>query len=297
MVQIRDMTKSDIPRVGEILYEGFNANALKYGYTPQVHSVQEGTAWAWAIFRHGPSERVVAEVDNRVVGMCCINPRGVLGGHGPAAIDPHFQGKGVGPELLGTLVKRAANLQGLRSFQEAYNSVAFSFLYSFNFMPVAELLDLFLPEKVEQRLDPCENISEVKANDLDELHMYDYPKSKFDRRTDFAFYANWGKIYIYRYQSQIRGFLACLPGSRSVQLGPLLAEGEGEAECLFRHALMVFKNRYCRTRVMARDYVLVKKLKALGFKLRCVNLLMIRGLGSWCPSQYVEAFGTFPEGV
>ncbi|MGA2222959.1 MAG: GNAT family N-acetyltransferase [Syntrophobacteraceae bacterium] len=291
------MTKSDIPRVGEILYEGFNSVASKYGYTPQMHSIQDGTTWAWAMFRHGPSERLVAELENRVVGMTCLNPRGLLGGFGPIVVDPHFQGKGIARELLHTVLKRADNLQGLRCVQEAYNPITFSLLYSFNYMPVANLLVLFLTGEVKHKLDPCNNISTLTANDLDELHMYDNPRSKFDRRTDFSYCIKWGKVFVYRYQSQIRGFMACISGSTSVQLGPLVAEGEEEAECLFRHALMVFKGRHCRTHVMARNHVLVKGLMELGFKLYCIDMLMVRGSGSWYPSQYVETFGTFPEGV
>jgi len=46
---------------------------------------------------------------------------------------------------------------------------------------------------------------------------------------------------------------------------------------------------------MARDQVLVRTLQNLGFKLYCLNMLMVRG--TWRPGRYVEAFGRFPEGV
>lgn len=292
---IRDMTKEDISRVGEILYEAFKLNASKHGYTPQVQSEQEGRSWAWAMLRHGPSERLVAEVESRVVGICCLNPRGDLGGAGPGAVDPCFQGKAIGWELLHAILKRAESMHSVRAIQEAYNPVTFSYQYSFDFMPVETLLDLFLDRGVEQRIDLCSNVSELTATDLDAICMYNGPRSKLDRRADFVYYLNWGKVFVYRYQSQIGGFLACLPGSRSVQLGPLLAEGEEEAVHLFRHALAIFGKRYCRARVMARDHFLVKTLKGLGFKLYCVDILMVRG--AWRPSQYVEAFGIFPEGV
>jgi ribosomal protein S18 acetylase RimI-like enzyme len=292
---IRNMTKEDISRVGEILYEAFSQNASKHGYAPQVQSVQEGRAWAWAMLRHGPSERLVAEVESRVVGICYLNPRGDLAGAGPGAVDPCFQGKAVGWELLHAILKRAESMHSVRAIQEAYNPVTFSYQYSFNFMPVETLLDLFLDKGVEVRIDPRSPVSELTAADLDAISIYNGPRSKLDRRADFAYYLNWGKIFVYRYQSQIRGFLACLPGSKSVQLGPLLAEGEEEAVHLFRHALTIFGKRYCRARVMARDQSLAKALKELGFKLYCVDILMVRG--SWRPSQYVEAFGIFPEGV
>ena len=292
---IRDMTSADIDRVGEIFYEAFNKNALKYGYTPQIQSVNEAKSWAWAMLHHGPCIRLVAEVEERVVGAICLNPRGENGGHGPLAIDPCSQGGGVARELMNACFKRTEDLQSTRCIQEAYNPETFYFLYTFNYMPVATLMDLILDKRVEPNADLCSDVAVLSTDDLDELCAYDFPRSKFDRRTDLRYYSRWGKIFVYRSRSQIKGYLACLPGPRGVQLGPLLAEGEEEAKILFKQAVKIFKERSCRTRVMARDSILVRALQGLGFKLYCVDLLMIRG--PWRPDKYVEAFGMFPEGV
>jgi ribosomal protein S18 acetylase RimI-like enzyme len=293
--QIRNMTKSDMERVGEILFNAFNVGASKHGYTPRMQSVQEGTSWAWAMLRHGPSEILIAEVENRAVGICCLNPRGDHGGVGPVAVDPSFQGGGIGRQLMNALLKKAEGLQSVRLFQEAFNAASFSLYYSLDFKPVAELLDLFVNTGERKKADLCGNVSELTAKDLDAVCMYDTPRSKLDRRTDLAYYAKWGKVFVFRHQSQIRGFLVCLPGSQSVQLGPLVAEGEEEANWLFKHALGVFNARPCQARVMARDYSLFRTLDELGFRIYCLNILMVRG--SWRPSQYVEAFGRFPEGA
>jgi hypothetical protein len=102
-------------------------------------------------------------------------------------------------------------------------------------------------------------------------------------------------VFVTRDQSQIRGFLACLPAAQSVQLGPLVAEGEKEATRLFEQAVAVFGERMCQTRVMARDAALVAALEGMGFDLYCRNNLMVRG--AWRPSRYIEAFGRFPEGA
>lgn len=293
--RIRNMTRADLDRAGEILFKAYTVGASKHGYAPRMQSAQEGTSWAWAMLRHGPGEILIAEVEDRAVGICCLNPRGDLGGVGPVAVDPSFQGQGIGRQLMNALLKRAEGLQSLRLFQEAFNPASFSLYYSLDFMPVTELLDLFLNPGVRTGKDQCGTISELTTNDLDAVSTYDIPRSKLDRRPDLAYYVKWGKVFVHRDRSQIRGFLACLPGSRSVQLGPLVAEGEEEAQGLFHHAVGVFGERPCQTRVTARDSLLVRALEGLGFKLYCLNILMVRG--SWRPGQYVEAFGGFPEGA
>ena len=289
------MTRSDLERVGEILFTAFSTGAQRHGYPSRIHSVQEGQSWAWAMLRHGPSEILIAEVEGRAIGICCLNPRGVHGGIGPVAVDPLFQGYGIGRQLMDALLTRAADLLSVRLFQEAFNPASFSLYYSLEFIPVAELLDLMVHTADRKTVDPCSKVHDMASRELDEVSTYDMPRSKLDRRSDLAYYRQWGKIYVYRHQSQIRGYLACLPGSQSVQLGPLVTEGEEEAACLLHNALGAFHGRTCQTRVMARDHELVRTLMGLGFRLYCLDLLMVRG--SWRPGHYAEAYGRFPEGT
>ena len=292
---IRDMTKADIDRVGEILYEGFSGVASKYGYPPVMQGVQDGKAWAWAMCHYVSSEGIVAEVDGRVVGVVFLNKRGDVGGGGPMAIDPAFQGKTIAPQLMTVFLERCKSLSSIRVVQEAFNTTSFSFQYAYNFVPVADLLDLLLNGRARQNPELHGDVSELTAQNLDEVCVYDLSRSRFDRRTDLAYCIRWGKVLVYRDAGAICGYLACLPGTGSVQLGPLLAEGEDVAESLFRHALALFKGRPCRTRVMARDGLLARALMKLGFRLYCLSFLMVRG--TWRPSRYIEAFGRFPEGV
>ena len=132
------MARTDIIQVGKILYEAFNLGASKHGYVPRMSSIQEGTSWAWAMLCHGPSEILLAEVENRIVGICCLNPRGDHGGMGPLAIDPHFQGKGIARELMHAVIRRAESLQSIRALQEAFNPASFSLLYSLDFVESVE---------------------------------------------------------------------------------------------------------------------------------------------------------------
>jgi len=293
---IREMTKEDIPRVGEILYEGFSAVATEYGYTSNINSAEEGRRLAWALFHHGPSERLVAEAENRVIGSTCLNLRGDFAGLGPTVVDPHSKNKTIGRELIRAVLEKAEPSRGSRTIVEAFNPAIFSLCYfTLKYIPVTDLLDLYLYGEGQQALKSSNSVSQITTKDIDDVYTYDCPRSKLDRRPDLKFYVNWGKVLVYHDQSQIRGFLACLPGPRWVQLGPLVAEGEEEAECLFQHALTLFKNRKFRSRVMARDYTFVKALKGFGFRIYCINMLLVRG--SWRPSQYIEAFGIFPEAV
>ena len=146
-----------------------------------------------------------------------------------------------------------------------------------------------------QGLQPNRMVGEIVPSDIDEVYAYDGPRSKLDRRADLTYFARWAKVFVYRRHSQLCGFLACLRGLASVQFGPLAAEGEEEAEVLFRHALAVFKNRNCRTRVMAEDSVLVAALRNLSFEVYRIDLLMVRGI--WHPATALRLLGPSPRGL
>ncbi len=294
-IRVRPMTRQDLARVGEILFDAFTAGAARHGYEPSIRSREQGISWAWAILRHGPKVLLIAEKDDHAVGITCLNPRGKHAGVGPVAVDPVYQGRGVGRQLMNALLERAAGLESVRLFQESFNPASRALYDSFGFVPVAELLDLYRAPGAQTKAEPDDAISKISRKDLQELHAYDIEASRLDRRTDLMYYATWGELFVMRRKSLIRGFLACLPGSGSVQLGPLLAESEEDALRLFRHASSAFCGKPCHTRIMAKDSVFAKGLADLGFQLYSGNMLMVRG--SWRPGPAIEAFGGFPEGV
>ena len=126
----RNMAKTDLDRAGEIFFEAFTVGASKHGYAPRMQSVQEGTSWALTMLRHHPTELLIAEVEDRAVGICFINPRGDHAGIGPVAVDPSFQGYGIGRQLMNALLKKADGLQSVRLFHETFNPASFSVYHS-----------------------------------------------------------------------------------------------------------------------------------------------------------------------
>ena len=292
---ICSLERADLERAGEVLFGAFTTNAVSRGYAPALRSVQEGVSWAWALLRHEPAERLVAVQEDRVVGICCLTPRGLLGGIGPVAVDPECQGRGIGRKLLQAVLHKAGGCSSIRLFQEAFNPASFSLYYGEGFSSVADLLDLRADRGSRKRCEPCGQVSKATAADLNEIHAYDAPRSGADRRPDLGYLQQWGSIFIHRAEEKITGYLACLPGAASVQFGPLVADGEEEACRLFRHAADAYADRPVQTRVMSRDRELVHALREAGFTLTCIDLLMVRG--SWRPGRSIEAFGRFPEGA
>jgi len=292
---MRTMNKTDIPAVGTVLYNAFNTVAARYGHAPKFKDLKEGASWAWALLHHQPVRVFIAECEGRIAGLCCLNPRGAMGGVGPVAVDPAYQGRKIGTSLMTALLHHAQPIDNLRLVQEAYNTASFSLYYGLGFKPVACLLELSHSGDKAPPFETPASIKQLTIDDIDRLQHYDQPKSRSNRYVDFRYYLRWGKVFAFKNSTSYQGYLACLPGKNGVTLGPLLAESDHEAGALYQHALTAYRGKALRTRLMANELPLIEKLKACGFTLNAINNLMVRG--KWRPGPFVEGFGLFPEGI
>lgn len=294
-LNVRSMTIDDLHGAGEILYKSFNTVAARYGYRPKFANPRQAMGWAWSLFRHRPVEVFIGEWKGRMIGLCCLNPRGMIAGVGPVAVDPEYQAMHFGRRLMTTLIDHSNGARSLRLVQEAYNPASFALYHALGFMPVTCLPELFHPGDASGPTAPSREVIQLGIEDLPGLLAYDQPRSKSDRRVDFTYYLQWGKIFAYGDRVRMRGFLVCLPSPGLVTLGPMLSDTEYEAVALFRHAMQIYRGNALRARVMARDFMMIEDLKTWGFKLSSINNVMVKG--DWRPGVCIECFGMFPEGI
>jgi len=292
---IRSMTKKDIPAAGELLFQAFNSVATQFGLKPKFSHKKEGIGWAWALYHHHPVNIFIADIDGQIAGLCCLNPRGAIGGVGPVAVDPQFQKNHVGREIMTALIDAASPLESIRLVQEAYNPASFSLYHALGFLPVACLVELVCDANTPFSPENSNSIKLATAEDLSELQAYDKPISKSDRSTDFKYYTQWGKLFFSKPDGKVRGLLAALSGPAGVNLGPLLADDERQAAELIQHAMSVLNGKSYRIRLMARDQQLVNQLRQWGFSVHTLINLMVKG--DWRPGSHVEGFGAFPESI
>lgn len=296
--RIRSMTKNDVDIAGRILFEAYNDGAIRHGYPPKLKHIDEGKSWAWSLLHYKNNEIFVIEMFDCVAGITCLSPRGDLAGIGPVVVAPEFQGMKIGNLLMSTVIEKAKDVTTLRLFQEGFNVNSFSLFYSYGFFPVATLLNLQRGAnvKIDFRLTRKDDFIEIaKQHDLLELLNYDSLKSMANRWGDIGYYLKWGTVFVKRYLSRIAGYLVCLPGSSSIQLGPMVADDEQIGLKLYNNAIETFNQRAMGTRIMSRDKSIVNSLIKYGFKIYGTENVMVRGL--WRPGIHSEAFGIFPEGI
>src|SRR5205809_152286 len=104
---IRPAVSADAEPCARILYEAFKAVADEHNFPPDFASVEDALNTTRPLIAHPLVFSLVAEVDDQVAGSIFLYERDPVRGYGPMAVDPRFQGRGIGLRLVEAIHERA----------------------------------------------------------------------------------------------------------------------------------------------------------------------------------------------
>jgi ribosomal protein S18 acetylase RimI-like enzyme len=132
----------DTDKVGKIIFEAFSVIADKHGFPPDFPSVDVARGLASSLLSNPRFYSVVAEdtstgKDKRmVVGSNFLDERSnLVAGVGPLTIDPKYQNKGTGRQLMINVLERAKNknFSAIRLLQASYHNRSLALYASLGF--------------------------------------------------------------------------------------------------------------------------------------------------------------------
>ena len=112
MLHIKDAVITDLPAIMKIY--NYAVKNLAASFDIQEKSIVE--RFRWFIKHRGKYPLIVAELNGRVVGYCCLSSFRDKAAYSQSAelsiyIDPEFWGRGIGTELMQELLRRAKKLK------------------------------------------------------------------------------------------------------------------------------------------------------------------------------------------
>lgn len=128
-LRLRPGVIGDAKEVGKIIFDAFSGIADRHGFPREFPTVDIGIDVASYFLSNPGFYSVVAEDNegnsNKVVGSNFLDERSnIVAGVGPITIDPNFQDKGVGRQLMSNVLERARskNYPAIRLLQAAYHN-------------------------------------------------------------------------------------------------------------------------------------------------------------------------------
>jgi GNAT superfamily N-acetyltransferase len=161
----------DADKVGKIIFEAFSAVADKHNFPPDFPSVDVARGLASSLLSNPRFYSIIAE-DNTsnggedkdsIVGSNFLDERSnIVAGVGPLTIDPKYQDKGTGRQLMINILERAKNknFSAIRLLQASYHSRSLAIYATLGFEvrePISNMQEnqfkkLFLEDRCVQQL-------------------------------------------------------------------------------------------------------------------------------------------------
>jgi predicted N-acetyltransferase YhbS len=135
-VSIRRAQATDAAECGRIIHAAFAAIAAQHNFPPDFPSAEVATGVASMLISHPGFYGVVAEQDGHILGSNFLDARSPIGGIGPITIDPAVQNKGIGRQLMQTVMEHAAakKMPGIRLVQDAFHNRSLCLYTSLGFV-------------------------------------------------------------------------------------------------------------------------------------------------------------------
>jgi GNAT superfamily N-acetyltransferase len=139
-LRLRPGVINDAKEVGKIIFDAFSEIADKHGFPREFPTVDIGINVASSFLSNPGFYSVVAEDiegdDKKVVGSNFLDERSnMVAGVGPITIDPKFQNKGTGRQLMSNVMERAKskNYPAIRLLQASYHNRSLALYTSLGF--------------------------------------------------------------------------------------------------------------------------------------------------------------------
>ena len=139
-LRLRPGVIDDAKEVGKIIFAAFSEIADKHGFPREFPTVEIGINVASSFLSNPGFYSVVAEDTeedgNKVIGSNFLDERSnMVAGIGPITIDPKFQNKGAGRQLMGNVIERARskNYPAIRLLQASYHNRSLALYTSLGF--------------------------------------------------------------------------------------------------------------------------------------------------------------------
>lgn len=292
---IRRMEEGDVIRVGEVIVDAFNEVFSRYGYPPPFPSPDVGINLARGYLHLEPQECFVAEEGGKVVGSGFLHLRGATAGIGPITVAPSCQSKGVGKELMMTVIRAGRHCPSLRLVQDSFNIVSFPLYSKLGFAAHGTVASLggqkFRPATRPRGIA----IREASAEDAARLAALDTKLTSIARPQDLQYFLQQSPQLMSFIDGKLAGYLCILPMKEAAFLGPAAASDPAALKALISYAMEKENGKSLRMRLPTRHHELMLDLLKMGFRVEALQTYMVRG--PWKTPKGADLLALFPESL
>jgi ribosomal protein S18 acetylase RimI-like enzyme len=216
-LRLRPGRIDDADKVGKIIFKAFSAIADKHGFPSDFPSVDIGRSLASSFLSNPRLYSVVAEDSGSdddkgmVVGSNFLDERSnIVAGIGPIAVDPKYQNKGVGRQLMINIMERAKNknFPAIRLLQASYHNRSLALYASLGF-EVREPISNMQGKPIQQVI-PGRSVRTATESDVESCNAVCIAVHGHDRNGELRDSIKQGSAKVVLHGDRITGYTSGL---------------------------------------------------------------------------------------
>lgn len=205
----------DADKVGKIIFEAFSAVADKHNFPPDFPSVDVARGLASSLLSNPRFYSIIAE-DNTsngsedkdsIVGSNFLDERSnIVAGVGPLTIDPKYQDKGTGRQLMINILERAKNknFSAIRLLQASYHSRSLA-LYATLGFEVREPISNMQGKPIQEAI-PGRSVRAATESDTESCNTICKTVHGHDRNGELQDSIKQGSAKVVLHENKITGY-------------------------------------------------------------------------------------------
>ncbi len=205
----------DADKVSKIIFEAFSAVADKHSFPPDFPSVDVARGLASSLLSNPRFYSIVAEDNtsnggedkNSIVGSNFLDERSnIVAGVGPLTIDPKYQNKGTGRQLMINVLERAKNknFPAIRLLQASYHSRSLA-LYTTLGFEVREPISNMQGKPIQEAI-PGRSVRAATESDTESCNTICKTVHGHDRNGELQDSIKQGSAKVVLHENKITGY-------------------------------------------------------------------------------------------
>lgn len=205
----------DADKVGKIIFEAFSAVANKHSFPPDFPSVDVARGLASSLLSNPRFYSIIAEDNtsnggedkNSIVGSNFLDERSnIVAGVGPLTIDPKYQNKGTGRQLMINILERAKNknFSAIRLLQASYHSRSLA-LYATLGFEVREPISNMQGKPIQEAI-PRRSVRAATESDTESCNTICKTVHGHDRNGELQDSIKQGSAKVVLHENKITGY-------------------------------------------------------------------------------------------
>ena len=205
----------DANKVGKVIFEAFSAIADKHSFPPDFPSVDVARGLASSLLSNPRFYSIVAEDNtsnggedkNSIVGSNFLDERSnIVAGVGPLTIDPKYQNKGTGRQLMINVLERAKNknFPAIRLLQASYHSRSLA-LYTTLGFEVREPISNMQGKPIQEAI-PGRSVRAATESDTESCNTICKTVHGHDRNGELQDSIKQGSAKVVLHENKITGY-------------------------------------------------------------------------------------------